>query len=78
MLTKEAMNAHQDAPYSVFSGVEERRWLCVTTARGVDVCTGRLSTDGEAPGTSNSVQCDELRQVLASRGGPTIFAGDVN
>ncbi|MFE6286492.1 endonuclease/exonuclease/phosphatase family protein [Streptomyces sp. NPDC057877] len=78
VLTKEAIRAHQDAPYSVFSGVEERRWLCVTTARGLDVCTSHLSTDGEAPGTTNSVQCDELRQVLASRGRPTLFAGDVN
>ncbi|PZG20075.1 endonuclease/exonuclease/phosphatase family protein [Nonomuraea aridisoli] len=78
VLTKEAIKASQDEPYSVFSGVEQRRWLCVTTARGVDVCTSHLSTDGEAPGTANSTQCAELGQVLASRGRPTIFAGDVN
>ncbi|MFC4012578.1 endonuclease/exonuclease/phosphatase family protein [Nonomuraea purpurea] len=78
VLTKEAIRASADAPYSVFSGVEQRRWLCVTTARGVDVCTSHLSTDGEAPGTTNSTQCAELAQVLASRGRPTIFAGDVN
>ncbi|MFD0319188.1 endonuclease/exonuclease/phosphatase family protein [Streptomyces flavalbus] len=78
VLTKEAVRATEDAPFSVFSGVEERRWLCVTTARGVDVCTSHLSTDGEAPGTANSTQCAELRQVLAARGRPTLFAGDVN
>jgi endonuclease/exonuclease/phosphatase family metal-dependent hydrolase len=78
VLTKEAIKASEDAPYSVFSGVEQRRWLCVTTARGVDVCTSHLSTDGEAPGTTNSIQCAELTKVLASRGRPTIFAGDVN
>ncbi|MBW8707551.1 hypothetical protein MBT84_48740 [Streptomyces sp. MBT84] len=78
MLTKEAIQASQDAPYSVFSGVEQRRWLCVTTARRIDVCTSHLSTDGEAPGSANSTQCLELTQVLASRGRPTIFAGDVN
>ncbi|SDJ03051.1 endonuclease/exonuclease/phosphatase family protein [Nonomuraea jiangxiensis] len=78
VLTKEAIKASEDAPYSVFSGVEQRRWLCVTTARQVDVCTSHLSTDGEAPGSTNSVQCAELGQVLASRGRPAIFAGDVN
>ncbi|MEV1168260.1 endonuclease/exonuclease/phosphatase family protein [Nonomuraea sp. NPDC049784] len=78
VLTKEAIRASEDAPYSVFSGVEQRRWLCVTTARGVDVCTSHLSTDGEAPGSTNSIQCAELAQVLASRGRPTLFAGDVN
>lgn len=78
VLTKDAIRASQDAPYSVFSGVEQRRWLCVTTARGVDVCTSHLSTDGEAPGTTNSVQCTELTAVLAARHRPTIFAGDVN
>ncbi|MHA5053260.1 endonuclease/exonuclease/phosphatase family protein [Streptomyces sp. SD15] len=78
VLTKEAIRASEDAPFSVFSGVEQRRWLCVTTARGLDVCTTHLSTDGEASGTTNSIQCAELTQVLASRGRPTIFAGDVN
>lgn len=78
VLTKEAIRGSQDEPYSVFSGVEQRRWLCVRTARGVNVCTSHLSTDGETPGTANSVQCAELAQVLASRGRATIFAGDVN
>ncbi|MFD7444409.1 endonuclease/exonuclease/phosphatase family protein [Streptomyces sp. NPDC059909] len=78
VLTKEEIRASEDAPYSVFSGVEQRRWICVTTARGLDVCTSHLSTDGEAPGTTNSIQCAELTQVLASRGRPTLFAGDVN
>ncbi|GGI99323.1 endonuclease/exonuclease/phosphatase family protein [Streptomyces brasiliensis] len=78
VLTKEAIRASEDASYSVFSGVEQRRWICVTTARGLDVCTSHLSTDGEAPGTTNSVQCAELAQVLASRHRPTLFAGDVN
>ncbi|MGW1729071.1 endonuclease/exonuclease/phosphatase family protein [Streptomyces sp. NPDC002306] len=77
VLTKESIRASEDAPYSKFSGVEQRRWICVTTHK-LDVCTSHLSTDGEAPGTANSVQCAELTQVLASRGRPTIFAGDVN
>lgn len=78
VLTKEAIRAAEDQPYSVFSGVEQRRWLCVTTARRVDVCTSHLSTDGEAAGSANSTQCAELAQVLAARGRPTVFAGDLN
>ncbi|MGW0855929.1 endonuclease/exonuclease/phosphatase family protein [Streptomyces sp. NPDC002690] len=78
VLTKDAIRSSQDAPYSVFSGVEERRWLCVTTARRVNVCSSHLSTDGEAADSTNSVQCAELAAVLASRGPRTIFAGDVN
>ncbi|HCA85030.1 MAG TPA: hypothetical protein DEQ61_05790 [Streptomyces sp.] len=78
VLTKEEIRASEDAPFSVFSGVEQRRWLCVTTMRGVDVCTTHLSTDGEAAGSANSAQCAELAQVLATRGRPTVFGGDVN
>ncbi|MCX5401161.1 endonuclease/exonuclease/phosphatase family protein [Streptomyces sp. NBC_00102] len=78
VLTKDAIRAGEDAAYSAFSGVEERRWLCVTTARRVNVCTSHLSTDGEAADSTNSVQCSELSAVLAARGRQTIFAGDVN
>jgi endonuclease/exonuclease/phosphatase family metal-dependent hydrolase len=78
VLTKEAVRGSRDAAYSVFSGVEERRWLCVTTARRVNVCTSHLSTDGEAAGSANSVQCAELADVLSSYGRRTVFAGDVN
>ncbi|MFI9005770.1 endonuclease/exonuclease/phosphatase family protein [Actinosynnema sp. NPDC053489] len=78
VLVKEAIRTSEDAPFSVFNGVEQRRWLCVTTARRVDVCTTHLSTGGEAPGSVNAVQCAELTAVLASRGRPTVFAGDVN
>lgn len=78
VLTKDKIKASQDAPYSVFSGVEQRRWLCVTTAHGVDVCGTHLSTDGEAVGSANSTQCAELGQMLAAHKRPTIFAGDVN
>ncbi len=78
VLTKDKIRSSEDAPFSVFSGVEERRWLCVTTVRGMDVCTSHLSTDGEAATSTNSVQCAELAKVLADRGRPTVFAGDVN
>ncbi|WP_190038434.1 endonuclease/exonuclease/phosphatase family protein [Streptomyces fructofermentans] len=78
VLTKDRIRSSEDAPFSVFSGVEQRRWLCVTTVRGTDVCTSHLSTDGEGADSTNSVQCAELARVLADRGRPTVFAGDVN
>ncbi|WP_411120254.1 hypothetical protein, partial [Streptomyces sp. 058-1L] len=72
------IRSSQDAPFSVFNGVEQRRWLCVTNVRGIDVCTSHLSTGGEATNSTNSRQCAELTKVLANRGRPTVFAGDVN
>jgi hypothetical protein len=79
VLTKEAIMSSQDAAYSRWNGSEQRRWLCVTTARGVDVCTTHLSTDGEAdPASANNLQCGELRGVLKSRTNPTLFGGDMN
>uniref|UniRef100_UPI003980ABEC hypothetical protein n=1 Tax=Streptomyces sp. 058-1L TaxID=2789266 RepID=UPI003980ABEC len=48
VLTKDEIRSSQDAPFSVFNGVEQRRWLCVTNVRGIDVCTSHLSTGGEA------------------------------
>jgi hypothetical protein len=78
VLTKEAIRSSEEGAYSRFSGVEERRWLCVTTARRIDVCTSHLSTDGEAPSSTNSTQCAELSALLAARERPTVFAGDVN
>ncbi|MFE8977747.1 endonuclease/exonuclease/phosphatase family protein [Streptomyces cyaneofuscatus] len=78
VLTKDEIRSSKDAPFSTFNGVEERRWLCVTTGRGMDVCTSHLSTGGEAVNSTNSLQCAELAKVLADRGRPTVFAGDVN
>lgn len=78
VLTKEAIRSVDEAPFSAFNGVEERRWICVTTARQVDICTSHLSTDGEAPESTNSIQCRELAGVLAARTNPTVFLGDVN
>jgi hypothetical protein len=78
VLTKDAVLTSEDAAFSAYNGVEERRWICVTTARAVDVCTSHLSTDGEASDSTNTVQCGELAALLAERENPTVFAGDVN
>ncbi len=78
VLSKVPIRSVEEAPFSVFNGVEERRWTCATTARRVDVCTSHLSTDGEAPTSTNSVQCREVAALLASRDNPVMFGGDMN
>lgn len=78
LLSRDPILAVEDGAWSRFSGVEERRWTCATTAAGLDVCTSHLSADGSAPTSANSTQCAELRQLLATRGRPVVFAGDVN
>ena len=59
--------------------VEWRRWLCVTTRAGVDVCTAHLATRSTARGR-NDAQCAELAALLDRRAATqtVIFGGDVN
>lgn len=81
VLTKEQIATSTDRAFLAQAGSEERRWICVTTARQVNVCTSHLSTRGsDAALAANDGQCSELSNVLASyaAAGPTIFAGDVN
>lgn len=81
VLTKEQIKTSTDRPFAAQAGNEERRWICVRTARDLTVCATHLSTRGsDAARTANDGQCAELEQMLASYAakGPTIFAGDVN
>jgi endonuclease/exonuclease/phosphatase family metal-dependent hydrolase len=59
------------------SGPERRRWLCVGTRAGVDVCTAHLNTRSGIEVAGNEAQCDELAALLA-RPRTVIFGGDVN
>ncbi|SFB52934.1 Endonuclease/Exonuclease/phosphatase family protein [Amycolatopsis marina] len=81
VLTKEQITDSTDQAFLAQSGREERRWLCVSTARGLVVCGAHLSTRGSAEArAANDGQCAELTRILASRSAraATIFAGDVN
>lgn len=81
VLTKTHIAASTDAAYVAQSGVEERRWICVTTAQRVTACTTHLVTRGSVEqAAANDAQCAELAAVLERYAvqGPTIFAGDVN
>ena len=81
VLTRERITTSRDEPFAGQAGPEERRWLCVTTARATSVCTAHLGTRESAEAISaNDAECVELRAVLAryDGAGTTVFGGDVN
>lgn len=81
VLVREAVRTSEDRAFAAQEGVEERRWLCVGTARGLTVCTTHLSTRGSAAArAANDAQCAEYAAVLAGRAadGPVVGTGDVN
>jgi hypothetical protein len=81
VLTRARITTSHDQPFAGQTGPEERRWLCVTTARAISVCTAHLGTRESAEAISaNDAECAELRTVLAryDGAGTTVFGGDVN
>lgn len=80
VLAKERIVSSQDAAFEVQSGVEERRWICATTARRVTACSAHLSTRGSLEAqAANDAQCAELASVLATYDArAVVFGGDVN
>jgi endonuclease/exonuclease/phosphatase family metal-dependent hydrolase len=78
VLTKAAIESSDSHDFEAQAGIEWRRWLCVSTRVGVDVCTAHLVTPTEA--TVNRAQCAELAAVLERRAATrtVIFGGDVN
>jgi endonuclease/exonuclease/phosphatase family metal-dependent hydrolase len=77
VLTKAAITDKEAKDFEGQAGPERRRWLCVGTRAGVDVCTAHLNTRSPVEVAGNEAQCDELAALLARRG-PVIFGGDVN
>jgi endonuclease/exonuclease/phosphatase family metal-dependent hydrolase len=80
VLTKAAVEHTDNHDFAGQAGPERRRWICVSTRAGVDVCTAHLDTRSGVEAPANPVQCAELRALLArrARAGPVIFGGDVN
>jgi endonuclease/exonuclease/phosphatase family metal-dependent hydrolase len=81
VLTRGPVTRSVDGRFSAQDVLEQRRWLCVTTARPVTVCTTHLEArTSRATREIRRRQCAELREVLArsARRGPTIAAGDIN
>ncbi|MGH3318440.1 MAG: hypothetical protein ACRDO0_20020, partial [Nocardioidaceae bacterium] len=44
VITRRTIHGSVGRPFAAQAGGEERRWICVETARRVDVCTAHLST----------------------------------
>ena len=80
VLTKAAIERSDSHDFAAQAGVEWRRWLCVSTRAGVDVCTAHLAVRSASGAAANDAQCAELAAVLARRAvtRTVIFGGDVN
>jgi endonuclease/exonuclease/phosphatase family metal-dependent hydrolase len=80
VLTRAAIARADSDDFDAQAGSEWRRWLCVTTRIGVDVCTAHLATRSAATAPANDAQCAELTAILARRAAmhTVIFGGDVN
>jgi endonuclease/exonuclease/phosphatase family metal-dependent hydrolase len=80
VLTKAAIESTDSQDFEAQAGIERRRWLCVATRVGVDVCTAHLNTRTPIEVAGNDAQCVELGALLARRAAArkVIFGGDVN
>jgi len=81
VLVRGTVTGSADGRFTAQDPLEERRWLCVSTARSVTVCTTHLEAQLSLSTIAiRSRQCGELQDLLAARArrGPTIAAGDIN
>jgi endonuclease/exonuclease/phosphatase family metal-dependent hydrolase len=81
VLTKASIESADARDFAGQAGPERRRWLCVATRVGVDVCTSHLNTLSSVEARGNAAQCAELRALLrrrATAARAVIFGGDVN
>ncbi len=80
VLTRSAIERSVSHPFRAEAGPEQRRWLCVTTRAGVEVCTAHLASREPVEASANAPQCAELGALLARRAArrTVIFGGDLN
>ena len=79
VLTQRAVAGSESDVFRAQAELEERRWLCVSTVDGVDVCTAHLEAPDTRDAAANDGQCAELGRVLADRGSRSLlFGGDLN
>jgi endonuclease/exonuclease/phosphatase family metal-dependent hydrolase len=80
VLTRAAVQSTESQAFEAQAGREQRRWLCVSTRIGVDVCTAHLASPEAEEVAANEPQCGELGALLARRAAArtVIFGGDVN
>ena len=63
VLTKAAVESLDRPAFRGTGGIEQRRWLCLTTRVDVDVCTTHLATRGADEVAANDPQCPLLRAL---------------
>jgi len=80
VLTKAAIESSDSDDFAAQAGIEWRRWLCVSTRTGIDVCTAHLVIRSATQAAVNDAQCAELAALLERRAASrtVIFGGDVN
>jgi endonuclease/exonuclease/phosphatase family metal-dependent hydrolase len=80
VLTAAPVERTDSRDFAAQAGPERRRWLCVGTRAGVDVCTAHLNTVSAVEAPANDPQCAEVGALLARRAARrvVIFGGDVN
>jgi endonuclease/exonuclease/phosphatase family metal-dependent hydrolase len=80
VLTEAPDESADGREFEAQAGIERRRWLCVTTRAGIDVCTAHLNTRTAIEAAGNDAQCSELAALLTRRSAAraVIFGGDVN
>jgi endonuclease/exonuclease/phosphatase family metal-dependent hydrolase len=80
VLTEAPIESADSRAFAAQAGPEQRRWVCVSTRAGVDVCTAHLASDEPDEVVANAPQCAELGAILArrARARTVIFGGDVN
>ncbi|WP_107767504.1 endonuclease/exonuclease/phosphatase family protein [Nocardioides terrigena] len=80
VLTRRPIVRSESKAFVAQAELEERRWLCVSTDDGVDVCTAHLENpDSSRADAANDAQCAELRRVLTRRASRLVlFGGDLN
>lgn len=80
VLTRAAVESADDRAFKAQAGPEQRRWLCVGTRGGVDVCTAHLASPETDEVAANGPQCAELRSLLGrlAVAHSVIFGGDLN
>ena len=67
VLTKAAVESSDSHDFKAQAGVEWRRWLCVTTRAGVDVCTAHLATRSTAGGRTTRSAPSSPRSSIVER-----------
>ena len=80
VLTRAAIVQSVNRAFAAQTDIERRRWLCVKTRAGIEVCTAHLSTQSPEEIGGNNGQCAELATILARRppARAVVFGGDVN